>query len=312
MKNVLLSLVVATLMGTNVYGVEVWLSPSNIADDNHTQGSPTLMVNSADTTPSEFHIWLRPDDGKGIEGIDLDLVSTEAGIIDFTNATIINPAMSQNPTQNRWEFDNVASNDLSVGSDGNVGVNSWAAPQDLFYDPVNNAWLFATIQFTPGAVGVTDLYLQIGSENQLFGDDNGDGTISNPTSSADFIFGSSTDPAVSEVNTNSLTADGTIVSYMVGDMDRDGDVDFDDIQPFTQWLLYPDEYTSTYDIAGDLIGDFDNDGDTDYIDNGLFAEYLKGNYQDDCECPQVPEPSSILLFTVLIGFCGSLAFFVRD
>ncbi len=103
----------------------------------------------------------------------------------------------------------------------------------------------------------------------------------------------------------SLTADGLmlfdrtirLVLPLPGDMDSDGDVDFDDIGPFVLGLSDPDGYQSSFGVPAVSRGDIDEDGDQDFDDIAGFVDILiPGNNQ------QIPEPATLLL--AVMGVLG--------
>ncbi len=85
-------------------------------------------------------------------------------------------------------------------------------------------------------------------------------------------------------------------AQVLGDMDCDGDVDFDDIDAMVLALRRPDEYESTYGVPPELKGDIDGDGDLDFddVDPG-FIDILRGGLHS------VPEPSTVNILAV--GCC---------
>jgi hypothetical protein len=62
--------------------------------------------------------------------------------------------------------------------------------------------------------------------------------------------------------------------FTVGDMDCDGDVDFDDINPFVLALTDPLTYQAQYPNCNYLNGDCDGDGDVDFDDINAFVALL--------------------------------------
>ncbi len=62
--------------------------------------------------------------------------------------------------------------------------------------------------------------------------------------------------------------------FTVGDMDCDGDVDFDDITPFVLALSDPVAYQAQYPNCNYLNGDCDGDGDVDFDDINSFVALL--------------------------------------
>ncbi|NIA28126.1 MAG: PEP-CTERM sorting domain-containing protein [Desulfobulbaceae bacterium] len=82
---------------------------------------------------------------------------------------------------------------------------------------------------------------------------------------------------------------------ILGDMDGDGVVDFDDINAFALGLIDPRDYEDLYGMHPEWKGDSDADGDFDFDDIPGFVEMLGG-------VSAVPEPTSLLL--VLVGIVG--------
>jgi hypothetical protein len=79
---------------------------------------------------------------------------------------------------------------------------------------------------------------------------------------------------------------------VAGDMDGDGDIDFDDIDDFVQGLTNPQLYESIHGVPAAFGGDFDGDGDQDFDDIDGFVQALSGGAQS------VPEPSALLLSAI--------------
>ncbi|MFV2070318.1 MAG: hypothetical protein ACC645_25405, partial [Pirellulales bacterium] len=77
-------------------------------------------------------------------------------------------------------------------------------------------------------------------------------------------------------------------TQLAGDMDFDGDVDFDDISGFVLGLSDPVAYENVYGQPPSANGDIDQDGDQDFDDIGGFVAVLNGAslasaYQDHVE-----------------------------
>lgn len=89
-----------------------------------------------------------------------------------------------------------------------------------------------------------------------------------------------------------------VVALFLGDMDRDEDVDFDDIDDFVLALSDASAYFSTFGVPATLHGDIDGDGDQDFDDIQGFVPLLTG--QGKSRHQAVPEPSSCVL-------CGAVA-----
>jgi hypothetical protein len=91
-----------------------------------------------------------------------------------------------------------------------------------------------------------------------------------------------------------------------GDLDDDGDVDFDDIDDFVLGLNNPVGYEAARGFGPVMRGDTDNDGDQDFDDIGLFVTILTSG----SHAASVPEPATCVLLAVgLIGI--GVARFVR-
>lgn len=86
-------------------------------------------------------------------------------------------------------------------------------------------------------------------------------------------------------------ADNLTVTSLTGDMDLDGDADFDDIAPFVLGINDPDAYESNLGVPSAWAGDTDGDGDLDFDDIAGFVVILGGGAGDAA----VPEPSSLVL-----------------
>jgi hypothetical protein len=95
-------------------------------------------------------------------------------------------------------------------------------------------------------------------------------------------------------------AKASSVRLVDGDMDLDGDVDFDDIDDFVLGLNDPAGYEAANGLPPFMMGDTDNDGDQDFDDIPVFVSILTGGAVQG-----VPEPSTLLLSVV--GLVGLLA-----
>ncbi len=85
-----------------------------------------------------------------------------------------------------------------------------------------------------------------------------------------------------------------------GDMDCDGDVDFDDINDFVMGLTDAAGYEAIFGLPPVMKGDTDNDGDMDFDDIGVYVQILSGPVTDGGRA--VPEPS-----TATMAVAGLLA-----
>jgi len=90
------------------------------------------------------------------------------------------------------------------------------------------------------------------------------------------------------------------LSMVVGDMDGDGDTDFDDIDPFRIGLANPASYAATYLVPAQLRGDTDGDGDLDFDDISGFVALLAGGSLG-ASAHGVPEPASGALVAIAMA-----------
>lgn len=85
-----------------------------------------------------------------------------------------------------------------------------------------------------------------------------------------------------------------------GDLDCDGDVDFDDIDDFVLGLTDEASYEATFGLPPVMKGDTDNDGDVDFDDIDTFVQILSGPATGESHA--IPEPS-----TATLALAGLLA-----
>jgi len=85
-----------------------------------------------------------------------------------------------------------------------------------------------------------------------------------------------------------------------GDMDLDGDVDFDDIGDFVLGLNDPQLYESTYATPPATNGDTDGDGDIDFDDIDDFVLLLTTGTARGDRLHRVPEPTGMVLTLLTI------------
>jgi hypothetical protein len=79
-------------------------------------------------------------------------------------------------------------------------------------------------------------------------------------------------------------------SLRTGDMDCDGDADFDDIEGFVLGLRDPEAYELIWGVPAPLKGDTDTDGDLDFDDIAGFTALLGGG-----AARALPEPGTAVL-----------------
>jgi hypothetical protein len=107
-----------------------------------------------------------------------------------------------------------------------------------------------------------------------------------------------------EIVVDTTTQEGWIIvtatpPLAMGDMDCDGDIDFDDIDPFVLGLNNPSLYETTFGVPPAVKGDMDGDGDFDFDDIPGFVDALRAGGQES-----VPEPATLVL--VIAGLLGMI------
>ena len=91
---------------------------------------------------------------------------------------------------------------------------------------------------------------------------------------------------------------------VLGDMNCDGGVDFDDIDALVLALLDPSDYEATYGVPPESRGDIDGDGDNDYDDIDGFVVILNP-HPGSAGTQTIPEPGTALLLGVAgLVLCG--------
>jgi hypothetical protein len=88
-------------------------------------------------------------------------------------------------------------------------------------------------------------------------------------------------------------------ALVLGDMNLDGAVDFDDISVFVGSLGDPAGYETMYGVASTVHGDLDGDGDHDFDDIPEFLVLLSPVASAHAGSA-VPEPSTCVLAAVLL------------
>ncbi|MFV2065776.1 MAG: SdrD B-like domain-containing protein [Pirellulales bacterium] len=109
---------------------------------------------------------------------------------------------------------------------------------------------------------------------------------------------------VPNLGENSLTL--VTESFIVGDMDRDGDVDFDDIDDFILGLSTPSVYEGTYGVPPTTNGDADGDSDVDFDDiNGFIANLNGGSLASEFQADTGVAASNLTSMPDAGGIRGS-------
>jgi hypothetical protein len=88
-----------------------------------------------------------------------------------------------------------------------------------------------------------------------------------------------------------------LLGFLLGDMDIDQDVDFDDIDDFVLGLNNESNYEDLYGVSPDFNGDLNGDGVHDFDDIEGFVQLLHGG-NVTTETAVVPEPASGTLLGV--------------
>jgi hypothetical protein len=97
------------------------------------------------------------------------------------------------------------------------------------------------------------------------------------------------------------------LQLLLGDMDLDGDVDFDDVDEFVLALNNPAVYQILYGVPPTLHGDTDGDGDHDFDDIEGLLEVLNV-MTAPANLKTIPEPTTFVLAAIvsvlaLFGWC---------
>ena len=82
-----LVLVVSQLEGQAHGVLEIWLSPIGGVGEGVSVDNADLNV-VPEATDQELHVWLRPDMGETLTAIDLNLVSTNPTVLNFSEVTV--------------------------------------------------------------------------------------------------------------------------------------------------------------------------------------------------------------------------------
>lgn len=291
-------------------------------------GSPgsVLSVNhSVGTTTGSLFIWARPDSGKTLANWSLNLVSTNANVLTFTGSSVeaFNVLDNSDPNTVRWEYVDEPGGDNSnlldiegfslfgIGTPRigvGIGPQSTGSPlDDSFYDPVNDAWLLAQVDYTlTGVEEQTEIYLQIGSEglNMFSGTPSDPNNFLEPSASTNAVFGSISDPALNAATQRQLssaTPDATIALGGVAEVANFNGDSFVDGLDFLIWQ-------QNAGGAGTLsTGDANGDGQVNGLDLGIW-ELQYGGAALHGAVAVVPEPSGLMLCLIALSiplFCRS-------
>ena len=210
--------------------VNIWLSDVGTINSG-VQTSVHGAAYAPSTSTGQVYVWIRTNSAaQDLTAIELNLVSTNSAVLDFTSVTVHNPehvvgGCTSSTTGCRWHFTTEPTADMSpdeisglnagvITNGAGIGANGVTAGDSL-YDTTADAWLFATVDFSLTANGSTDLFWQIG--------DNGMAGVDQEAIDIDVVFGDPNDASLnaqSQRNTNSETADS---SFRFGAAQWDGD-----------------------------------------------------------------------------------------
>ena len=218
----LVAILLAVVNVGDALALRVWLS--NVGAVGEGVAVTNLQKGfSEPLSDQQLHIWMRPSNPEqNLQGVSLNLRSANAGIINFTGATVFNPVHGELLGRELRRWDSLGDYTISAYPDtlshllgnGQNSLNSFPAGigaaakeiPDALYDPEADAFLYATVTYDVINRGSTDLYLQIG----------GVGIIAEggETSDINVIFGGGFDPPLNandERNMDSAIADGFIM-----------------------------------------------------------------------------------------------------
>jgi hypothetical protein len=311
-----LLLAVVAVLANQVHAdgaVNIWLSDVGMV----TPGSSFPATPSAvpDLQPvigdsQTIYIWGRPDAGKTLANLSLNLVAETQPVcapgcvtpdaIAFTGAMIFNETFSDPPVS-RFEFvdDSTSMPPLpiepklvegleglrifDVGGVTAVGIGSTSDP---LYDSAHNSFLIARVTYDVLATGAgteTRLYLEIGPV--------GLNHAGEPTASALVVFGDATDVTLNGHDNRGVHPglfDAVIrPRTLPGDADQDGDVDPAD------YALWRAKFGSTTELAAD----HNENGVVDAADYTIWRHNL-GSGVKAANALAAPESSSMLLAAI--------------
>jgi len=258
----------------------------------------------------EIYLWFQLDtsDPADLAAIDLNVISTDPSIIEFTGATVHNPVSASG---NRWELVdedvNLTTPSEMIGFGGfnlssGTGLGASGIGSDSQYDSLADAWLTATLTYdivlTSGS-GSTDLFLEIGN-NGISGED----ALGVPvaSSSIDVLFGDDTTSlnAATDRETHvGQNSDGTIeAGDFDGDHNADCSVDLSDLnlvlfnwnQPET---MLPPIWINNVPAFPTTVGLIE-----------LNAVLFNWGSSYPFVGSPAPEPSSVAMLLIALGFVG--------
>jgi len=229
---------------------------------NPTLGNPQINLTMGDT--ATLYLWADMSQYMAINGLGIDILADTTGVVLASDHTVQNPDLI---VGGRWDS-------IDHGTPGQLvsGINALATdapglsgdpvlqPYDATYDPASGFYLVSTIEYQATAAGATEVFIET---NDL--------TISFAAGKdGDLYFGdgdAAVDGTVGGVRSALAEAMITVV-LPPGDMNGDGLVNAQDINPFVLALTYPAEYATQYPNINLLaVGDL---GGPEGVPDGLF------------------------------------------
>ena len=253
------------------------------AGSQHSLGLKGVMAGEGDLDPNETVV-LNPGGGSGDPTVDALVTITNVSGPD--NATVIATEIAGNPHPGAGEYA-VLGRTLRIDTSLANGqffmtVQIPFAQADLppstdplsidlsYFDAASGNWLLAVnanTQNSPGHSGPRgDRSAEVGVIPSALSTDLGDyGVFWNPTAGVGFVW--------ANVDHATDFAPGVPVTQ-VGDLNCDGTVDFDDINPFVKALAGRAGYEAAYPNCLWLNGDIDGNGSVDFDDINPFVRCL--------------------------------------
>ena len=154
-----------------------------------------------------------------------------------------------------------------VNGGNRVSVGTAFALSGSFTDPGSDVWS-ATVTVANGPTTVS-LPLPLGDQSKSFDTSY---VFADPGSYDVTVTLQDGDAMTSATITVEVTPEG--MAPLLGDLDIDGDVDFDDIAAFVLGLTNPVQYEEIYGVPPTVHGDIDMDGDQDFDDIARLIQIL--------------------------------------
>lgn len=280
-------------------------TPGVVPQISHLVGTPTGSI----------FIWARPDPGKTLANWSLHLISTNPNVLSFTGSSVeaFNVLDELDPNTVRWEqVAEPSGNSTSIldlkgfslyGYGGprfgiGIGPQSTGSPfDDPLYDPNNDGWLLAQIDYSlTGVLEQTDLYLQIGSDglNNFTSTPEDPNNFLEASSLTSAVLGALTDNALNastQRQVNSATRDASIsVVAALDNANFNGD-NYIDGRDFLIWQQ------NAGDPGSHATGDANNDGQVNGADRMIW-ELQYGSPPPLSTLHVVPEPTGLSLILV--------------